>query len=238
MAEWKLKRFWKDAHVVPTDGGYRIELDERPVKTPAKAPLIVPAKRLAQEIAAEWNAVDEVIDPGAMPCTRSANAAIDKMTHQHGEVADMLAAYGDADLICYRAQAPEDLVERQTQGWDPLLDWAERALQARLKPVSGVMHVPQDPRVLQVLSRHVHALDVFALTAFHDLVSLSGSLVIGFAALHEIQDAEDLWLLSRIDEIWQAEKWGHDEDAAQMAARKESDFLHAQRFYKLSRLSV
>ncbi|MEO3414641.1 ATP12 family protein [Roseovarius sp. CAU 1744] len=235
MSDWKLKRFWDNAHVTPTAEGFAIELDGRGVKTPAKAPLIVPTQALADRIAREWNAVEEMIDPGTMPFTRSSNAAIDKVTLQHAEIADMLAAYGDADLTCYRAAAPQPLTELQAREWDPLLAWAEKTLSARLIPVQGVMHAPQNPQALRVLSDQVHALDVFALTAFHDLVSLSGSLVIGFAAMHGLHDPQTLWRLSRIDEQWQEDQWGKDDEAMAMAARKESDFLHAHAFYNLSR---
>ena len=235
MSEWKLKRFWDAAGVLPGDQGFAVQLDGRPVKTPAKSALVVPTRALADKIAGEWAAVDEQINPATMPFTRSANAAIDKVTRQHGEVADMLAAYGDADLICYRAEGPQALIARQAASWDPLLDWLEATYGARLMPVQGVIHAPQDPRALNILSGAVHALDSFALTAFHDLVSLSGSLTIGFAALHDQHDPEVLWQLSRLDELWQEEQWGRDEEAQAMAARKESDFFHARDFYNLSR---
>ncbi|WP_299848035.1 ATP12 family chaperone protein [uncultured Roseovarius sp.] len=234
MSNWKLKRFWDAAAVRRTEQGFAVELDGRPVKTPAKTTLIVPTQPLANQIAAEWNAAEGQINPADMPFTRSANAAIDKVTHQHAEVADMLAAYGDADLTCYRADGPQELVTRQAEGWDPLLDWADTTLGARLLPVQGVIHSPQDTGALRTLADQVHALDPFALTAFHDLVSLSGSLVIGFAALHNLHPPEALWRLSRIDELWQEEQWGEDEEAQEMAARKESDFLHAKTFYNLS----
>lgn len=235
MSEWKLKRFWTAADVAGHDNGFAVQLDGRPVRTPAKVELVVPTSALAQQIADEWNAVEGQINPSLMPFTRSANAAIDKVCHQHTEVADMLAAYGDADLTCYRADSPQELVERQAENWDPLLDWADATLGARLLPVQGVVHVPQNTEALSTLSKQVHALDPFALTAFHDLVSLSGSLVIGFAALHDLHDSEILWKMSRIDELWQEEQWGKDDEAQELAARKESDFLHAKTFYYLSR---
>lgn len=235
MSEWKLKRFWKNADIAETDAGFSVQLDGRAVKTPAKTALVVPTRALAEKIAEEWNAVEGQIDPSRMPFTRSSNAAIDKVCHQHAEVADMLAAYGDADLTCYRADSPQELVARQAETWDPLLDWTDAALGARLIPVQGVVHSPQNPQALKALSAQVHALDPFALTAFHDLVSLSGSLVIGFAALHGLHDSQTLWKMSRIDELWQEEQWGEDEEAQEMAARKESDFLHAKAFHNLSR---
>lgn len=234
MTEWKARRFWKAAGVAPAEGGFAVALDGRPVRTPAKARLIVPTEALASRIAAEWDAQGEEIAPWTMPFTRSANAALDKVTPQHGEVAAMIAAYGDADLLCYRAPGPESLVARQAAQWDPLLDWAATALQARLRPVEGVMHAAQDPVVLSRLSARVHAMDAFALTALHDLVSLSGSLILGFAACADHMPAAEIWERSRLDELWQAELWGTDEDAAQKAAAKRSEFLHAKTFHDLA----
>lgn len=140
MSDWKPKRFWKTSAVVETDGGFTVELDARRVKTPAKAALILPTIEMAQAVAEEWDAQDKVVDPATMPFTRSANAAIDKVAIQHAEVADMLADYGDSDLLCYRATHPQALVTRQAQAWDPLLAQAADALGARLAPVAGVLH--------------------------------------------------------------------------------------------------
>lgn len=235
MSEWKAKRFWKEARVVETDGGYSVELDGRGVKTPAKRRLVVPTRAMAQAIAGEWDAQEGEIDPGQMPVTRSANAAIDKVALQHAEVAQMLADYADSDLLCYRAESPAELVARQAEAWDPLLDWADREFGARLIPVSGVMHQPQSPKALEVFARQAQAMDPFALTAFHDLVSLSGSFVIGLAAMHDMRETGELWQLSRVDERWQEELWGADEEATALAARKESEFLHAKHFRNLAR---
>ncbi len=234
MSEWKAKRFWTSAEIATQDGGFAVRLDGRPVKTPAKAPLVVPTKDMAHAIAAEWDAQDDVIDPHTMPVTRAANAAIDKVRHQHAEVAQMIADYGDADLLCYRAASPVELVQRQSESWDPLLDWAAAAFGVRLHTVTGVMHAPQDQDALATLAGHVHKMDAFTLTAFHDLVSLSGSLIIGFAALTDYRAPEGLWQVSRVDEMWQAELWGIDEEASEHAARKECDFLAAKRFHNLA----
>lgn len=234
MSDWKAKRFWTTSSVIATEGGYTVHLDNRPIKTPAKAPLIVPTQAMAAAIAAEWDAQDGVIDPRTMPVTRSANAAIDKVATQHAEVAQMIADYGDADLLCYRAIGPKELVARQAALWDPLLDWAADALGARLHVCAGVMHSPQDPDVLRNLSEKVHAMDNFTLAAFHDLVSLSGSLILGFAAKMDHRPAEEIWQLSRLDEEWQAEQWGEDEEAMATAAIKRVAFLQAKHFDSLS----
>lgn len=234
MSEWALKRFWKNAEVAERPEGYAVTLDGRGVKTPAKTALVVPTEALAREIAAEWEAQEERVNPVTMPFTRMANSALDKVTPQQAAVADMLAAYGDSDLLCYRADHPEGLVERQTAGWDPLLDWADATFGARLVPVLGVMHQPQDKGALARLTAEVHGQSPFALAAFHDLVSMSGSLVLALAVIRGERDAETAWQLSRIDEVWQEEQWGVDEEAAEIAQRKRGEFLHAAVFHSLA----
>ncbi|MEX0370550.1 MAG: ATP12 family chaperone protein [Tateyamaria sp.] len=231
MSEWKQKRFWTEATAEETGDGWTVKLDGRAVKTPAKAALVMPTQRMADAVAAEWDAQDEVVNPLSMPFTRSANAAIDKVAQQQAEVADMLAAYGDADLLCYRADAPEGLVERQAATWNPYLDWAADTLGARLHPRTGLMHESQAPEALGALSRQVHAMSAFELAGFHDLVSLSGSLVLGFAAAQDMHPALTIWAASRLDEIWQEEQWGVDEEAQQVAKIKEASFLHAKAFF-------
>ncbi|WP_187431573.1 hypothetical protein ROLI_033980 [Roseobacter fucihabitans] len=233
MSEWKAKRFWETASVVSVEDGYGIALDGRAVKTPAKQALLVPSRGFAEAIAAEWDAQEDKINPSKMPFTQTANAAIDKVAVQHGEVADMLAAYGDSDLLCYRAEQPVELVARQAAQWDPFLTWVEGALGARLQARSGVMHIAQDPDALAQLSHHVHALNAFELAAFHDLVSLTGSLVLGFAATQNVQPAADIWRVSRLDEVWQAEQWGRDEEAEAAAALKQRAFEHAKVVFDL-----
>ncbi len=233
MSDWKAKRFWTDAAVVPSDGGFAIELDGRAVKTPAKRALVVPTLSMAEAVAAEWQAQEGVIKPDTMPVTKTANAAIDKVSIQHGEVADMLAAYGDADLLCYRAESPEGLVVRQMEIWDPMLVWAKDALDVELETRTGVIHQGQNPVAIQKLSDRTHALDAFQLAAFHDLVSLSGSLILGFAATFNAREVDELWDISRLDEIWQAEQWGRDDDAEALAALKKASFGHAHRMFHL-----
>ncbi|QIE46662.1 ATPase [Pseudohalocynthiibacter aestuariivivens] len=237
MSDWKAKRFWKKAQVTDEVGGYGVALDARPVNTPGKLRLIVPTRAMAEAIAAEWDAQEEHINPNTMPVTRSANSALEKVGVQHGAVADMIADYGDSDLLCYRATSPQELVARQAAGWDPLLAWADSELDVRLAVHPGVMHQSQNPEMLQKLRTEVHAQDNFALTALHDLVSLSGSLIIGLAAQRESQPIETLWKLSRIDEDWQTELWGEDDDANAQTARKAEAFLHAKRFFDLSRVA-
>ncbi|MEP6018823.1 MAG: ATP12 family protein [Paracoccaceae bacterium] len=232
MSEWTLKRFWKSAEIEEQADGFSVLLDGRSIKTPAKAALILPSMGLARAIAAEWDAQEETVNPAEMPFTRSANAAIDKVAVQHEEVATMLSDYGDNDLLCYRAESPVELVARQAAVWDPYLDWAAEALQARLLPRAGVMHEGQSPEVLSRLHAKTVALDAFELAAFHDLVSMTGSLILGFATLHDVRESQEIWAASRLDEDWQIEQWGADEEAESVAARKNKEFLHAKAFFE------
>lgn len=233
MAEWTAKRFWKDASVVEAGAGFTVHLDGRKLRTPVKSELIVPTREMAAAIAAEWDAQGEKVDPLTMPVTRSANAAIDKVTPMHAEVSELVAAYGGTDLLCYRADSPIELVERQNVAWNPLLDWAADALAAPLKTGVGIVHVEQDAAVLTSLAKRVADLDAFQLAAFHDLVGMSGSLIIGFAAINGVRPVADLWRCSRIDEDWQIDKWGEDDEERTTSEGKRVGFEHAARFYFL-----
>ncbi|QBF30141.1 ATP12 family chaperone protein [Thalassococcus sp. S3] len=233
MTDWKQKRFWKAASVIADADAFTVELDGRRLRTPAKQHLILPTSAMAETIAAEWAAQEDVVDPLTMPVTRSANAAIDKVTPQRTEVADMLAEYGDADLLCYRADGPEALAQRQADLWDPALDWAADYLGVRLLPRAGLMHEAQAPEALKRLSDRVHALGPFQLAAFHDLVSLSGSLILGFAVARNWKTADTIWQISRLDELWQEEQWGRDDEAHAASELKRDAFLHAKRFYDM-----
>jgi chaperone required for assembly of F1-ATPase len=235
MSAWTPRRFWTTASVVPVDGGFAVQLDSRPVRTPLKSALVLPTEGLAREVANEWLAVEGKVNPGVMPFTRTANSAIDKVAPQFDAVAAMLAEYGGSDLICYRAEGPAPLVARQAKGWDPLIDWAATTLSATLHPTSGVVHRAQPPVSLAALASLVRAMTPFQLAAFHDLVALSGSLVLALAVTRGRLTAEAAWDLSRIDENWQIEEWGEDEEAAEMAALKHTAFLQADRFFALCR---
>lgn len=213
MSEWKARRFWKESAVEPVPGGWEVRLDGRPLRTPGKLPLVLPTRALAQAVAEEWDAQTDVIDPGAMPLTRAANSAIERVTPQFDAVADMLAEYGGTDLLCYRAEHPIELVVLQAEGWNPLLDWARSDLQAPLQVTQGVIPVAQDSASLTRLRARLGALSPWELTALHDLVTLSGSLILGLAVLSGRLQVDEAHRLSRIDEEHQAEIWGRDEEA-------------------------
>lgn len=231
---WAIKRFWTGVNVVQSGDGFAINLDNRPLRTPAKAAFFVPTRGVAVLIAAEWDAQIDKVDPRTMPATRTANSAIDKVIPQKTAVAAMLAAYGGSDLLCYRADKPASLMERQAQRWDPLLEWAEQRFGARLAIGPGVVPIAQDPAALALLTAEVDRQDAFQLAAFHDLVALSGSLILALAVTDGVRSAEQAWDLSRIDEEWQAEHWGKDDEATAMAAIKHAAFLDAARFHALT----
>ncbi|MEO1797589.1 MAG: ATP12 family protein [Pseudomonadota bacterium] len=232
MSEWQAKRFWKAASVVEGKGGYSVELDGRPVKTPGKQPLLVPTFGIAEAIAAEWDAQEEHINPLTMPVTRAANSAIEKITPQRAAVIDALAEYGATDLLCYRAERPRELVARQNAAWDPLLVWARETLGAELKTTTGVMFAAQSPDALAALRAPLDAATEFELAGLHDLIMLSGSLVIGLKARDEA-DVSELWAASRVDESFQADEWGYDEEAQEAAEARGRAFEAAHRFYLL-----
>ena len=232
MSDWKAKRFWTDVTIEPKADGFTIRLDQRSVRTPARAPLVIPTLKLAEYVAAEWDAQGEIIAPSSMPFTRTANAAIDQVAPRRREVADNVAAYGDSDLLCYRAESPAGLVSRQTAAWDPLLDWAAHTLQVRLGLRTGVVHSAQEPDELARLSQTVHALSNFELAAVYDLVSLSGSLIIGLCVVRNARSGTELWAASRIDEVWQQEQWGEDAEAIEQERQKRRAFLDAAKFLR------
>ncbi len=221
------KRFWKTAHVVQTPDGFSVYLDKHQLKTPLKTAVIVPTKGFAEKVAGEWRAVDGKIKKHLMPFNRIAEAALDAAETEYSEIVGNLAGYGETDLLCYRADAPVELIARQAKHWDPLLTWAARDLAAPLRVTHGIIAVEQDRLSIQKLRSCIEQFDLFQLTAFYDLVKLSGSLIIGLAVARHHIDAKTGWRLSRLDDDWQIEQWGVDEDAQILAQSKQSDFENA-----------
>jgi len=230
-----MKRFWREVTVAAEGAGFAIYLDGRPLRTPAKAPCLLPSRALAEAVAAEWAAQEGEVKPAEMPLTRAANSAIDRVTAEFDAVAGTVAAYGETDLICYRAPHPKGLARRQAEHWDPLVAWASEALGARLVLAEGVMHVAQPPASLARLAGAVRDHSPWELTALHDLVTLTGSLVIGLAVSRGRLAPGPAWVLGRVDEDWNTEEWGEDAEAAAAAARRKADFLDAARMLELLR---
>lgn len=237
-AGWAKKRFWKEVTVAPVGEGFAVHLDGRPVRTPAKSPFLAPVLAVAEAAAGEWRGQEEKVRPETMPVTRAVNSAIDRVGPQIEEVRAIIAAYGASDLLCYRAANPEALIARQAARWDPPLDWAARSYGARLVLGQGVMHVEQPENAVRALAGAVERYSPLELTALHDLVAISGSLVLGLAVAERAIEAEDAWSTSRVDEDWQIEQWGEDAEAAEMAANKRTAFLEAARLMELTRESA
>ena len=228
-----MKRFYREAAAGPGEGGVAILLDGRPVKTPARNPLAAPTEELAEAIAAEWNGQGDEIDPLSMPLTGLANAAIDRVAPDPAAFARNLAAYGESDLLCYRAEGPGALVQRQEEAWDPLLGWARRRFDIDFETVAGIMHRPQPAETVERLARAVAARDSFRLAALSPLVTISGSLVIALALAEGEIGLETAWAAATLDEAWQAEQWGEDSLAVQAMAARRREFDAAYLFLTL-----
>lgn len=231
MSAWAPKRFWQNASVAETGDRFAVHLDGKPVRTPGKSLLEVPKRAMAERIAAEWEAQEDKIDPESMPWTRSANSAIEKVAVTRKGVEEHLIEYARTDLLCYRAERPDSLISRQSEAWDPILDWADQAFGVRLATTSGVMPVDQPDEAIAKLAESMAPMNDFAMTGFYDLVTLSGSFLIALNAAHG-NDESLLWAASRVDENWQFEQWGADEEAAEAAEIKKKAFLHATEFYR------
>lgn len=228
-----MKRFWKDVSVEPEGGGWAIQLDGKPVRTPARAPLVVPAEALANAIADEWRSVEETIDPRAMPLTGLANAAIDRVATDRQAFAAGLARYAEADLACYRAEGPRGLVSRQEESWDALLAWGRRRYDVDFATTCGIVHVAQPQATIDRLSHAIASLDPFRLVALSPLVTIGGSLVAALAVVEKAITPEAAWDAVSIDERWQLEQWGSDADAEAALDNRGRDFMAAARFLEL-----
>ena len=233
MGVYELKRFWQKVEIVRQGQNYGIALDNRPVKTPLKRPLLVPSEALAAQIADEWRAVENKVDFHKMPYTRFAHAALDQAVDERAEIAAKIGLYGETDLLCYRAETPQELADRQKAAWGPLLDWSGQELAAPLRATAGIVHISQPLESLQNLRQHVQAFSGFGLTALYDWVTISGSLILGLAVAMGRISAAEAWVLSRLDETWQEEQWGVDDDAHELAESKRATFLLVERALSL-----
>ena len=223
------KRFWTDVAIV--DRGIR--LDGRALKTPARAELLLPSDALAAAVAEEWRAVEGAIDPRAMPLTGLANAAIDRVAPDVAAFVAGLARYAQADLLCYRAAHPTELIAKQAEVWDPPLDWARSRYDIDFVVTAGIVHVAQPAATVARLEAAVAARDAFHLAALSPLVTLSGSLVLTLALAEGAMTEQQAWDAAELDELWQAEHWGEDSLATTMRDDKRRDFRAAARFLAL-----
>lgn len=228
-----MKRFWKTVDITEAEDGWEIRLDGRPVRTPARVPLSVPTRALAEVIAEEWATRGEDFHPREMPFTGLANAAIDRVTPDPAVFAATLAAYGETDLTCYRAETPPELVERQAREWDALLDWARARYDVHFELVTGIMHRPQPAATVERLAAAIGALDPFRLAGLSPLVTISGSLIAALKLVSGDGEADAMFDITHLDELWQAEQWGEDELATDAREAHRRDFLVAARFVQL-----
>jgi chaperone required for assembly of F1-ATPase len=228
-----MKRFYKQATVAPEAGGVAVLLDGRPVRTPARAALRVPTEELAEAIAEEWNGQSDKIDPSSMPLTGLANAAIDRVAPDPAASGRTLAEYGGSDLLCYRAEGPQALVERQNRVWDPLLGWARTRFGVEIETRTGVMHRPQPAETVEQLGRAVAARGVFQLAGLAPLVTIAGSLILALALAEGAIGLDAAWDAAMLDEAWQAEQWGADPLAAASLENRRREFEGAYRFLTL-----
>ncbi len=228
-----MKRVYKKAEIRPAEGGWGVALDGRPLRTPAKKPLIVPSEGLAAAIAAEWNAQETEIKPTTMPLTRLAATAIDRTATQRDLVVQDTANYAGTDLICYRADQPAALAARQEATWQPLLDWATSRYDAALAVTTGILPKGQSAVALKAYKAAVAAQDDFRLTALQTLTAACGSLIIALAVLEGRLDPEAAFAASQLDETFQIEAWGEDAEAAARRRALADDIVSAARFLEL-----
>lgn len=219
------KRFYKDVSIGEGEGGLTVLLDGRPVRTPAKRPLAVASAGLAERLRAEWDAQGEEIDPAKMPVTRLVNTALDGVADNADAVRDEIVRFAGTDMICYRADSPERLVAIQQAAWDPVLEWAADVLGARFILAEGVIHQEQPAQAIEAFAA---ALEKFGspleLACIHTVTTLTGSAILALAFAHGRLDAETVWTLAHVDEDWQIEHWGTDEEAFRRRELRRQEF--------------
>ncbi len=230
-----MKRFWTTASVTGTPGAQSILLDDKPMRIPGGAALVLTTAPLAEAVAAEWQVVGAQFTLDDLPLTRLAGTAQDRVAPNPGPVAAALAEYAQSDLLCYRAEHPAELVARQEGAWQPWLDWAAETYGARLVSTTGIVHVAQDPAALARLAAAYAALDPAALAALGIAVPALGSAVLGLALAAGALDAATGFAVSNLDELFQAEQWGEDASAVARRAHVAADLALAEQYLKLTK---
>ena len=205
-----MRRFYREVTVAPGEHGHCILLDGRPMRTPARQPFAAPTASLAEAIAAEWRGQAETIRPDAMPLTRLASTAIDRMPAQRRAAIDEVLAYADTDLLCYRAAEPFELVQRQQHAWQPMLDWVSDAYGVKLAVTTAILPLAQPAAVRARLRSAIEDLSDWPLVGVHTATTALGSLVLGLGLLHGRLDADAALAASLLDELFEIERWGSD----------------------------
>ena len=233
------KRFYSQVAIKDEGrGGASLLLDGRPVRTPGKAPLVLPNRALAETIAEEWRRQGERIDPEMMPLTRLANSVIDGVRgHEDAVIYDILG-YAGSDLVCYRAEGPEQLVVLQAKHWEPIVAWATSDLEAPMVLAQGVMPVEQPQASLDAIKRRLEGFDPFSLAALHVMTRLTGSALLALSVVQGRLSPEEAWGAAHVDEEWQISQWGEDDEARVRRANRWRDFAAAARFGQLLAVSA
>jgi chaperone required for assembly of F1-ATPase len=225
-----VKRLYRQVEVASEGDGHRVLLDGRPLRTPAKRALRLPTVALAAAIAAEWRDQGETIQPATMPLTRLASTAQDRLPDLRPAAIAELSDYAGTDLLCYRAAAPLELVERQGQAWQPLLDWAASTYGARLSVTTSILPVEQPPAAVQSLQAAVEVLDDWPLVGLHAATTALGSLILGLALAGGRINAEQALAASLLDELFEIERWGEDVEISRRHAALRRDVEAAAAF--------
>jgi chaperone required for assembly of F1-ATPase len=234
MTEARSRRFYKNVSVAGTTAPFSVTLDERPLRTPLKRALDLPTRQLARALAAEWDVQTDRIDPHTMPLTRLANTALDRVALDRERVIGEIVDFAGSDLVCYRAEEPLGLIERQARTWQPVLDWARSSLGAEFLVTEGLVHRQQPAAVLRAIGDYLAQKSFWALTALHNLTTLTGSALIAAMACDNAIPASEAWDAAHVDEDWQIEHWGWDEEARHRRNLRKREFDICLRFCELS----
>lgn len=229
-----MKRFYKAATTQEVDGGWQVMLDGRGMKTVKGSPQIVPSEALAEALADEWARQGEEIDPKSFVFRDMADYAIDIVAPDVAAKADELTAYGDTDTLLYRADPDQPLYPRQLEVWEPIVTAFEAREGVKMTRVSGILHRPQAPEALAKLRAKLSGQSPFALAGLETMTTLAASLIIGLSSMEPETDAEALWNAASLEEDWQADLWGRDEEAEERRAKRQAGFLRAREFTRLS----
>ena len=217
------RRFYKSATVAGS-GPFTVLLDERKLKTPLKNILTLPWRRLANEIAREWQRQGDKIDPATMPATRLANTAIDRVKGRERDIIEEIVGFANSDAVCYRTASPAELHVRQREQWEPVLEWAADRLRSKFVAVEGVIHADQPSDALDAIRHHLLPMDPYRLCAVHNLTTLTGSALLALAAVSKRLTPEEAWRAAHVDEDWQIEHWGRDSEAEDRSRRRRREF--------------
>ena len=230
-----MKRFYKQVDVGEQDGGYVILLDGRTVKTPERRLALAPGRDLADSLAQEWRDQGDEIRPADMPLNKYLYTAIDRVATQREALIEELVNYGGTDQVCYRAEHPAELVQRQQDVWGPIVDWMGTRMGIFLKVTSGIVHVEQDAQEMDKLKNKLATINEFQMAALHNMTTLTGSVSIALALFHDHLDLDRAWAASQLDEEFQIEQWGQDAEAEQRRANMREELGNAARFLSLVR---